>query len=272
MKLQNKHRSSEGFSLVDLLAGCAGLFLFALLVLPALGRTHNNNSLAQSINNLRQLMNAWSMYPAQNNGRIVYSYPKYGSNTNTWCQGDAESGGGAGSYSYGGADPNGIKSGDLWPYVQNLAPYKCPTDNRFATGAAAPYKNQPILRSYVINSYMAGAAFPDSATIATPSSWDSTTYRLFVRESQISKPAELFVFIEEDGASINDGMLFMDMGTARLLDLPARHHANSYPLTFADGHAGTVRLQEATSMNWVVGQAGGRKDWQVLTNMTSVPR
>ncbi|MGZ5507141.1 MAG: hypothetical protein ACXWJB_05890 [Limisphaerales bacterium] len=275
MRLTNKHPDASAFTFVDLLAVCAGIFLCVLIVLPALGRTHNQNSLTQSINNLRQLTSAWLMYPAQNGGRIVYSYPKYSSNTNTWCQGDAEAGGIAAGYSWGGADPRGIQAGDLWPYVHTIAQYKCPSDNRLAYNGAAPYKNQPILRSYSINSFMAGQTYGTGSdtTVLTPSTWDSGPCRFFVKDNQISKPAHLFVFIEEDGASINDGMFFMSMGsggTQKLYDLPTRHHFDCYPLTFADGHAETYRLQEVASLTWTPGAAGGINDWKALTNVTTV--
>ncbi len=272
MKPKTIHRDRGAFTRADLLALCAALFIFALIVLPALGRTHSNNSLIQSINNLRQLMNAWSMYPAQNGGRLVYSYPNFGGNQNTWCKGNADSTGTAGSYSYGGADPAGIEGGDLWPYVRSLSPYRCPSDNRLASQASGALKNQLILRSYSVNSYMAGETYPGLATITSPSTWDSDTYRLFVKESQLSKPSGLYVLIEEDGASINDSMFIMDMGGARkFLDLPVRHHSNSYPLAFADGHVETYRLQEANSLNWAPGQPGGTRDWAALTNVTTVP-
>jgi hypothetical protein len=276
MKPKTNYPDHDAFTRLELLALCAALLTFALIVFPALGRTHNNNSLTQSINNLRQLMNAWSMYPAQNGGRLVYSYPYYGANTNTWCRGSALSGGDKSSYSYYGSDATGIQTGDLWSYVLSLQPYKCPTDNRLATDITvpSPYKNQPILRSYSINAFMAGATFGTSSdTSVTSLNSPESNYRFFLRENQLSKPSGLFVFIEEDGTSINDGMLFMSMGTggAKIYDLPARHHSNCYPLTFADGHAETYRLKEAASLNWAPGHTGGLSDWIALTNVTTVP-
>lgn len=223
-------------------------------------------------------MNAWSMYPNQNGGRIVYSYPILSGNSNTWCRGNADNTGTPGSYTYGGADPVGIESGDLWPYVNTLAPYRCPSDNRLATGASYPYKNQVILRSYSINGFMAGLTFGTGSdtSVLTPTSWESGNFQFFTKENQLSKPAKLFVFIEEDGASINDSMFFMSMGVSaskKFYDLPMRHHSNCYPLTFADGHAETYRLQDAASLNWsVANETTGLSDWAALTNVTTVPK
>lgn len=271
MKMTNKDPKARAFTFVDLLGLCAAVFICALIVLPALGRTHNNNAVTQTINNLRQLTSAWMMYPTQNGGRLVYSYPNYGGNQNTWCKGTAQTGGAPSSYTYGGADPRGIEGGDLWPYVRTHTPYKCPTDNRLAIQAAAPYRNLPILRSYSVNSYMAGTTFPETAIITSPSTWDSGPYRFFVRENQVLKPSGLFVFIDEDGASINDSMFMVDMtGSKRFLDLPARHHSNCYPISFADGHAETYRMQEADSLSWDVGETGGLHDWEALTNVTTM--
>lgn len=271
--------NERAFTVTDLLALCAALFLCVLIVLPALGRTHNNNALTQSINNLRQLTSAWSMYSAQNNGRLVNSYPDYGGNTNAWCWGTAKTGGSAGTYTFGGADPRGIERGDLWPYVQSLTPYKCPDDKRIVIGAAAPFKNQPILRSYSMNSYLAGATLGTAHDVAitSPQTIDQCNYKLFTKENQIPKPAGIFVFVEEDGDSIDDGMFLVDMGQSvsrYLVDMPARHHANSYPISFADGHVETYHFIDSASSTWTPGGSypyGGIHDWAAITNITTVP-
>ncbi len=267
-------RAASGFTAIDLLAAGAIVFLCAIIVAPAIGRTHNNSSLVQSMNNLRQLTYAWAMYPAQNNDRLVYSYPIYSTNTNSWVWGNE-----AGSIytdPYRGADPLDIERGDLWPYVRTLSPYKCPDDKRLATQITGPYKNQPILRTYSMNSYLAGQTFGTAydVNMLSPQTIDQCNFRLFTRQNQITKPAGIFVFVEEDTSSVDDGMFLVDMGqsTSRrgLLDLPTRHHSNSYPLTFADGHVETYRLQEAPSLSWIAGQTGGLKDWAALTNVTTV--
>lgn len=277
-----KRNDTHGFTRFDLLAICAGLFLCVIIVLPALGRTRNNSSLIQSMNNLRQLTSAWSMYSSQNSDRLVYSDPDIPSplNTNTWCRGNGSDGGGS-IYTTGPADPLGIERGDLWPYVKTLKAYKCPADKRLATQSIGAFKNQPILRTYAMNCYLAGSTFGTAhdVFITSPQTVDQSDYKLFTRESQIPKPAQLFVFIEEDGGTIDDGMFLVDMGegsTQRTLnsELPTRHHSNCYPISFADGRVESSRLVDRDSI--VTGTNGtfngGIHDWATLTNVATVPR
>jgi prepilin-type processing-associated H-X9-DG protein len=51
------------------------------------------------------------------------------------------------------------------------------------------------------------------------------------------------VFIDEDAATLNDGMFVTIMNPKEgFEDLPARRHRTGYPLSFADGHAEIFRF------------------------------
>jgi prepilin-type processing-associated H-X9-DG protein len=70
-----------------------------------------------------------------------------------------------------------------------------------------------------------------------------TSNRLFKTESSISKPSQLFVFIDEDQSTINDAMFVTTMNPREgFEDSPARRHRSGYPLSFADGHAEIFRF------------------------------
>ncbi len=66
-------------------------------------------------------------------------------------------------------------------------------------------------------------------------------YTLFKKLGDINNPGPslAFVFIDEHGDSINDGLFRVDMQPANLLwrDMPASYHGDSGALSFADGHA-----------------------------------
>ena len=62
-------------------------------------------------------------------------------------------------------------------------------------------------------------------------------YKQFFKVSQVPKPAQIFVFIEEHPDSINDGYFLNQPDTSRWFDLPASYHNGSVNLSFTDGHA-----------------------------------
>lgn len=265
----------RAFTLVELIVMVALMGFLALLLLPAMAHLQPSSHAVQCQNNLRQISRAWKMYADDNNGRIVSAYPAYGGFTATWCKGSAQSGGEAGSYTYGGADPAGIQSGLLWPYINSLEPYHCPTDHRIANGANVPaqFKGKPILRSIAMNSFMGGTGLGQTGwTPLSPFTPRDPIHPVYLKESEIRIPAASWLVADEDQESINDGMLYMDVGgSRRFLDLPSRAHRFGYGISFADGHTEIYQFTDDSSKRWYVGQPGGLNDWMRLTNVTTHP-
>ena len=231
----NKKKKVHAFTLIELLVVIAIIAILAAMLLPALSAAKTKAQKIACLNNIKQLGTAWFMYNGDNNGRIPSCEPfdptTYAINSNAWVRGVAailSPPGAFGQVNAGVLDctnQNSLALGSIYPYIQANGVYRCPSDQRNVNGV-------PYLRSYSMNNWMNGEPFADVANDL------DVTHRLFKTESSITAPSQLYILIDEDVTTINDGMFVVYMNPAAgLQDQPSLRHKTGYPLAFADGHA-----------------------------------
>lgn len=224
--------ADRGFTLIELLVVIAIIAILAAMLLPALGKAKTKAQGIQCMNNLRQLQMGWYLYSGDNDDKIVATggtavstrtipivaaYLPGGANAN-WVLGFAAD-----------ADPTGefIKNGLLYPYSKTIRIYKCPGDRTLNN------------RSMSMNAWM--------NPINTEGKL-SANYTIFRKQSNIRRPVDTWVTIDENEKAINDGWFLVRpdaVGTWVDQDKPAAYHNDSGGMSFADGHSAIKKWKDA---------------------------
>ena len=201
----------RAFTLVELLVVITIIAILASLLGSSLARAKQVARRAACESNLRQLTLGWLVYADDYDGHIVPN-----------CTGGEPPESSPGSWVTGSVKTNtgvtGIQKGALFCYAHAVPVYRC---------AADPSTN----RSYAMNCGFNWIDDPALKDILP------TTYEV-TRLSQILKPMDTFVFIDESAGSIDDGFFGVNWAPASTwLNLPAtRHDQCRTSLSYVDGH------------------------------------
>jgi prepilin-type N-terminal cleavage/methylation domain-containing protein len=238
---------ATGFTLIELLVVIAIISILAALLLPGLSSAKAKVQHQACKNDLKQLGAAWTMYCGEHNGRLPSCVPYHlgiATNRNAWVIGTAETL--PQDPAYGQLDPGVLDAtnaacitrGTLFPYTGSMGVYRCPLDRRTVDGV-------PYVRSYSMNNWMNGLS---------PALWNpdlDPSRKVFTHDSSLTEPSRLFVFVDEDEATINDGLFVVVLEPDRdMNDMPTRRHKPAYPLSFADGHAEAFKFLCRDTLSW----------------------
>ena len=205
-------KGSKAFTLIELLVVIAIIATLAAMLLPALSRAKNKAQDVACLSNLKQLTLGWLSYADEHDGFMA---PNIGG-------GDA--GGLPGSWVLGNArtdvNTTNIQGGALCRYTPNPGVFKCPRDRFPVQGTSLPR-----VRSYSMDGFL-GAP------------WHLARYSHILSPP----PSKVFVFIDEDAGSIEDGTFGIYQNPYNLWEnLPSDRHDLAGNLSFADGHVSRMK-------------------------------
>lgn len=226
-------RHDSGFTRTDLAVLIAVIGLLAVVLYPAIAGDGAGSDAQRCMNNLRQLSMAWQMYSGDNGDKICQTGGVWSAVTDPYAP-NAQPGQPLANWVLGidatHANPDSIRNGLLFQYVQDLRVYKCPADLSTVAGI-------PTRRSVSLNAWM--------NPINTEGSLDPS-YVIFRKQTDIRTPAMTWVLVDEAPQSINDGWFVVRPNMPMVwTDIPATHHRGAAGITFADAHVEMKRWTDA---------------------------
>ena len=244
-----QNRRPSGFTLIELLVVIAIIAILAGMLLPALAKAKSKAGTTRCVNNLKQLVLAWIMYPDDHNDMLVKNWV---GDKRAWIDGTTSVGAGQA----GMTNLTSIRNGLLFPYNSSVEIYRCPNDPLEKLGS----QMVPRARTVTMNGMMGGGdaddarlfAAYDASWVQDPKAKDFPPRKKYTAIRNPS-PAKANVFVHESPKTIEDGYFAVKGFQNIWQNLPASTHGNGGTLAFADGHA--------EFWKWIEPETAKRKTW-----------
>jgi type II secretory pathway pseudopilin PulG len=271
-RIVSQNHDSRGhrhaFTLLELLVVIGTLAVLAVLMVPALARTDDNDTRMVCMNNLRQMGMAENMYLGDSRDQLPYPNWDSGNSASApqgWLYSmkatDLPAGAPAGQIpnpcdvAFWKANPTSAwKSGAWFQYVQNTKAYLCPVDieSKTYTTPTASGGRQNKLSTYVMNG--ASVGFPSLISgYGTPCKitdiWSPACYLLWEPEENAMGQGNPGAFDYNDGAYYPN----ISEGIGRL------HSANSGNMLCVGGNVQFVTVQTIKIQSAGTGPGPGGK-------------
>ena len=246
--MQRHANKINGFTLIELLVVIAIIGIVAALLLPVLSKVEERSRAAFCLNNTKQLGLAWELYADEHDQLLPYNLGMAGSSYRTplnWVN-DVMTW----DLSPDNTNLATITGASLGPYIGQPTLEHCPSDHVLSPEQSAAGWSGGRIRSYSMNAMIgnAGSLSTNGYNVNNPN------YTQFFKMTQIRHPSDIFVFLDEHPASIDDGYFVNRTSensydeSAEWIDLPASYHNNCTCFSFADGHSDLHRWRDASTL------------------------
>jgi prepilin-type N-terminal cleavage/methylation domain-containing protein/prepilin-type processing-associated H-X9-DG protein len=231
--------NARAFTLIELLVVIAIIAILAAMLLPVLNSAKLKAQRVACLNNQKQLALAWLMYADDSNSRVAQNSDLngLGAGGTSWVLGQMKWDFPPSASWPDNTNNSYLSDSLLGPYCsRSVGVFKCPGDK-------VDGEKGPRVRSISMNGMMGGFSPGDLPSINQPG------WQLYLTQAQLQNPGPslLWVFIDENADSINDGFFRVNMSeNTAWQDLPASYHGSSGTLSFADGHAENKKWTDAS--------------------------
>ena len=256
----------KGFTLIELLVVIAIIALLLTIIMPGLALVKKKAAAIVCMANLGSISKAWTLYAQDHDDFIVGGATPYSTSSNDYCWVELsqdESGnnmvGPGKTLAY---EQNGIRAGQLFPYLEAVDVYHCPADKRFLKQAVYGDNGEGGWRSYSIVAGLNAIGNP----AATPRTGG---YGILphIKTSTIKSPGDKIAFLEEaDGRGHNLNAWVVSVSGNTWIDPLAIFHDDSSTFGFTDGHAERHKWVEDSTYKHAEVQGGGTSFSLTVTN------
>jgi prepilin-type N-terminal cleavage/methylation domain-containing protein/prepilin-type processing-associated H-X9-DG protein len=229
-------RHAAAFTLIELLVVLAIIGILAALLLPVLAKSKAKAEAVACSNNLQQLSLAWILYAEDNGDLLVNNHgvPQTLTLRHTWANNVED---------WQSSDDNTnliyLTDSMLGPFANRSARiYKCPADRQ-------PAPNGPRIRSMSMNAMVGD---PGELTNRF-----NPLYVQFYKSAEVPSPSGIFVFLDEQADTLNDGFFVNRLDEYAWGNVPGSYHNGAVNLSYVDGHLESHRWVVPDTIRRVLG-------------------